>query len=76
MVVLNANDSEKTLDTSPFSQALKKFTKGNGCHYKPGMAIGFDLKNFAMDSADYGVGMTKNNRMNCNMLLPLRVRSG
>ena len=28
MVVLNANDKEKTLDTAPFSQPLKKFTKG------------------------------------------------
>ena len=28
MVVLNANDSEKSLNTSPFSQALKSFTKG------------------------------------------------
>ncbi|HET6540457.1 MAG TPA: glycoside hydrolase family 13 protein [Chryseolinea sp.] len=28
MVVLNANDKEKTIDTAPFAQPLKKFTKG------------------------------------------------
>jgi len=26
--VLNANDKEKTIDTAPFAQPLKKFTKG------------------------------------------------
>jgi len=28
MIVLNANDNKKTLNTSPFSQVLKSFTKG------------------------------------------------
>jgi glycosidase len=29
MVVLNANEGEKIIDTSPFSQQVKKFTEGN-----------------------------------------------
>ena len=58
-MVLNANDSEKTLNTRSFSQVLKSFTKGTEVITNQSMAIGFGFKNFAMDSAYYGVGMTR-----------------
>lgn len=48
----------------------------NRCHYKPDMAIGFGLRNFAMDRANHGIGMTRNNRMNCNMLLHSQGQKG
>ena len=58
MVVLNANDSEKTLNTTPFLKSLKSFTKGPRS-LRTRYGNRFDLKNFAMDGAHSGVGMTK-----------------
>ena len=73
MVVLNANDKEKTLDTTLFSTSQEIYQR-EGCHNGPGMAIDFDPKNFAMDSDDYGVGMKNTRATGSSMLVNLKAR--